>query len=136
MKTLSSLPVLRLAGGFPLFLLAFFFLFFLVLNQNPAASAQTNTSFYPTWKLLKPSERKLFVSGYLHGWRDSRRVTEILKAHVEKNPDSAVASLEKIRELYSTADVPIEELVERLTVFYTDPENHDAPLSVAVSASR
>lgn len=108
------------------------------LNLIPLSPtfADSNSSFYPTWKLLKPSERKLFLSGYLHGWRDSKRVTEIVKAHIEANPDQAVASLEKIRNLYGTADLPVEALVERLTRFYSDPENHDAPLSVAVSSAR
>ncbi|MCB0331467.1 MAG: hypothetical protein KDD70_17470 [Bdellovibrionales bacterium] len=98
--------------------------------------ADTNVSFYPTWKILKPTERKLFVSGYLQGWRDSRRVIEIVKMHIEENPDKAVASLEKIRKLYGTADLPVDGLIEQLTKFYSDPENQDAPLSVAVSASR
>ncbi|MCI5066179.1 hypothetical protein MRY87_10680 [bacterium] len=110
--------------------------FFVGVMGTSLASAETNTSFYPTWKLLKSNERKLFVSGYLQGWRDSKRVTEILKSHVKENPENAVASLEKVSQLYSTADIPIETLVERITAFYSDPENHGAPLSVAVSASR
>lgn len=100
------------------------------------AKADSNASFYPIWNLLKPEERKMFVSGYLHGWRDSKRVTEILLTHVADKPDSAVSSLEKVRDIYKVSEVPVEQLLSRLTEFYMDPANHNASLSVAISSSR
>ncbi len=102
----------------------------------PVTQADTPKSFYPTWKLMKPAEKKRFLAGYIHGWQDAKRVTDILVDHVESQPDDAVKSLEKVRDIYGIADIPVDELLRRVTTFYSEIENHDAPLSVAMSSGR
>lgn len=97
--------------------------------------AEPPKSFYPTWKLLRPEERKMFLSGYLHGWQDARKVTDIVLSHTAENPGTAVSSLEKVREIFGIANEPVETLLDRINSFYEDSENQDAPLSVAVSAA-
>ncbi|NBW40030.1 hypothetical protein EBR25_03395 [bacterium] len=99
-------------------------------------SADNETSFYPIWKLLRQNEKRVFLSGYQKGIQDSRKVIQILREHIETNPESALTSLDRINQLYETADVPVESLLQELTVFYSEPENHNAPLSVAFSAAK
>lgn len=101
-----------------------------------SAIGENEASFFPVWKLLQQKEKKVFLSGYQKGIQDSRKIMSILREHIQKNPQSALESLDKINELYQTAELPLEDILQGVAVFYSNPENHDAPLSVAFSASK
>jgi hypothetical protein len=101
-----------------------------------SAVGENETSFFPVWKLLQQKEKKVFLSGYQKGIQDSRKIMSILREHIQQNPQSALESLDKINELYQTAELPLEDILQGVAVFYSNPENHDAPLSVAFSASK
>jgi len=119
-KAISLSLVLSLATFLPLY----------------SAVGENETSFFPVWKLLQQREKKVFLSGYQKGIQDSRKVMSILREHIQQNPQSALESLDKINELYQTAELPIEDILQGVAIFYSNPENHDAPLSVAFSASK
>lgn len=109
-----------------------------LLTFLPVQSAigENEASFFPVWKLLQQKEKKVFLSGYQKGIQDSRKIMSILREHIQQNPQSALESLDKINELYQTAELPIEDILQGVAVFYSNPEHHDAPLSVAFSASK
>lgn len=111
-------------------------LLFTCILPLQSATGEYETSFFPIWKLLQQKEKKVFLSGYQKGLQDSRKIMNIVREHIQQNPQSALESLDKINELYQTAELPIEDLLQGVAVFYSNPENHDAPLSVAFSASK
>jgi hypothetical protein len=95
-----------------------------------------DTAFYPTWKLLSDQEKRQFISGYLQGWRDAAKVTDIAIHYVKTNPSEAVTGLEGIKSLYNLEGIRSEQAVQAIDLYFSDPENHDAPLSRAVTAAR
>lgn len=103
------------------------------------ATAVSNTTyaqevpFYPTWKLLDGRGKQLYISGYLHGLRDAEEIVKIARDYVEKNPELAVQTLDKVRRLCSVADVNSSSLVPELDSFYSNIDNQQAALSLAVS---
>lgn len=105
------------------------------ISRAQPADAKEN-SFLPTWKLLSSQEKQHFVSGYIQGWNDARKVTDIALEYIKTNPTRAVESLESIRKLYDMSHLTPENLVEHIDKFYEDPKNHSSSLSVAVTAAR
>lgn len=92
-------------------------------------------AFLPTWKLLSPAEKRTYVAGYLHGWRDAARVTRIVRDHVRAHPDQALESLEKVEAIYDLPPISPEVLVGDVDEFFGEPENQTAVLSRALSYS-
>ncbi len=93
-------------------------------------------SFLPIWKLLNYDQKVQFVSGYIQGWKDAARVTDIAIAYVRENPKNAVDGLEKLKGLYDLSDLKPNTVVDQIDTFYADPENSEAALSRAINASR
>jgi len=98
--------------------------------------ANTESSFFPTWKLLSSEERKQFIAGYIQGWRDAEKVTSIAVDYVRQEPNKAVEGLKKVQELYDLSGVTPDSLITGIDHFYSDPGNHSASLSRAVSAAK
>ncbi len=95
-------------------------------------------SFLPTWKLLNPQEKQLFISGYLHGWKDAARVTELVQQHVTEHPEQTLKSLRTIRSIYDLGGKntrSLGPLVKGIDEFYANPDNARAALSRAITAS-
>lgn len=92
--------------------------------------------FYPTWKLLSPAEKQQFVAGYIQGWKDAERVTDVAISYVKENPGKAVDGLERIRSLYDLGDLRPALLASAIDEFYRDPDNLNGGLSQAVSAAK
>ena len=104
--------------------------------MNIQAVEEDGTPFLPTWKLLPDEAKRQFVAGYLHGWSDAAKVTDIAIDYVTGNPDEALDGLKRLKQLYNISGVQAEQLSEGISQFYTDPENAGAPLSKAVTAAR
>ncbi|NMC64310.1 MAG: hypothetical protein GYA55_14190 [SAR324 cluster bacterium] len=111
------------------FLLSFFTPFSIKADDNAPA-------FYPTWKLLSPAEKQQFVAGYILGWKDAARVTDIVITYVKENPGKAVEGLEQIKDLYNLGDIKPGLMASAVDEFFNSPENKNAGLSQAVSAAK
>lgn len=98
--------------------------------------ADGSDAFFPTWKLLSNQEKQHFVSGYVQGWMDAQKVTNIAIEFIKENPNKAVESLESIRKLYDVSLLKPEGLVREIDRFYSRGENKNASLSMAVTASK
>lgn len=118
------------------FLTLIFLASFIALGLPASALETEQADFGPTWKLLNTQEKQQFISGYLHGWKDARVVTDIAAKYVRENPDQAVQGMEKIRELYNLSDLRPEGLVRQIDAFFQQPENSRASLSRAISAAK
>lgn len=92
--------------------------------------------FLSTWKLLEESEKKQFISGYLFGWRGTKRATEVVLEFTRENPDSALAAFETIRELYETDGITSDMVVGELDLYFMEAEGKAATLSQAVTTVR
>lgn len=106
------------------------------LIQSSVADSEAAVSFAPTWKLLNSEQKQQFIAGYFHGWRDAERVIQIAKEYIKENPEQAVNGLQKIGDLYNLSGIKPELLVESLDIFFSNPDNKNASLSQAVSASK
>ncbi|MCO6429699.1 MAG: hypothetical protein J5J00_02480 [Deltaproteobacteria bacterium] len=99
-------------------------------------SAPGSDSFLPTWKLLNNQEKQQFISGYIRGWQDAQKVTEVATGFIKENPEKAVESLESINRLYDVSLLKPEPLVREIDRFYQESENRNASLSAAVTAAK
>lgn len=100
------------------------------------SSEAPEASFSPTWKLLRNEAKQQFISGYLFGWRDAKKVTDIAIEYVKENPANAVNGLEKVRGIYDMEGLAAESMVRELDKFFSESEGKDATLSQAVTAVR
>ncbi len=91
--------------------------------------------FYPTWKHLDSNGKQLYMSGYLHGLRDAEEVVAIAKDYVKKNPTLALQTLDKVQRLCSISDISSGLLVPEIDSYYSNIENQQATLSLAVSSA-
>src|SRR5262245_7133347 len=78
--------------------------------DSPLSSA---ASFLPIWKLLSPAEKQQFVAGYVQGWADAARVTDIAIDYVREHPQEAISGLEHIRALYRIQNLKPGEIVHQ-----------------------
>ena len=99
-------------------------------------STQTEASFLPTWKLLNSEAKQQFVAGYLFGWRDAARVTDLAIEYVKENPNNAVSGLERVRQIYDMEGLTAESMVRELDRFFSESEGRDATLSQAMTAAK
>lgn len=107
------------------------------LLNIPAVLAQDDTSpFLATWKLLNPQEKQQFMAGYLYGWRDAAKVTDIAITYVKENPTKAVEGLESIRSLYDVSRMSSSAIAQHVDEFFQDSDNRDASLAAAVSYAK
>ena len=93
-------------------------------------------AFLPTWKLLNPQEKQQFMAGYLYGWRDAAKVTEIAISYVKENPQKAVEGLESVRSLYDVSKVDSAAVAHEVDSFFQDSDNRDASLTAAISFAK
>ena len=100
------------------------------------AQEKAVSPFSPTWKLLSQSEKQQFLAGYIYGWKDAERVTDIAISYVKENPGKAVEGLEEIKGLYEFGDIKPALLASAVDAYFSDPSNSDAGLSQAVSAAK
>jgi hypothetical protein len=108
----------------------------LILNTQEGRADDDKTAFLPTWKLLNPQEKQQFMAGYLYGWRDASKVTDIALNYVKENPDKAVEGLESIRALYDVSKLNSGGVVREIDGFFQDSDNHDATLMAAISYAK
>jgi hypothetical protein len=95
------------------------------------------TSFYPTWKLLTSEQKQQFIAGYIQGWKDAGRVTEISLGFIKDNPEKAVDALTRVRDLYfELTHTDIEALGREVDTFYGDPKNQAAGFSAALNSAK
>ena len=85
-------------------------------------------SFSPTWKLLRNDAKQQFVAGYLFGWRDAKRVTDIAIDYVK--------GLERIRGIYDMEGLTAESVVRELDTYFAQAEGKEATFSQAITAVR
>jgi hypothetical protein len=111
----------------------------LLAHAKPGSAESSDTpeaSFSPTWKLLRNDAKQQFISGYLFGWRDAKKVTDIAIEYVKENPGNAVTGLERVRGIYDMEGLTAESVVRELDKFFTEWDGKDATLSQAVTAVR
>lgn len=100
------------------------------------ADPSGETPFLPTWKLLNNQEKRHFIAGYLQGWRDAAKITEIVINFLEENPADPVASLKRLRALYDLPNANPDTLTVRIDDFFSKTENGAATLSQAITAAQ
>lgn len=105
-------------------------------SSQPADSGGGAPAFLPVWKLMSGQEKLQFIAGYIQGWKDAAKVTDIAIDYVKSNPTEAVDGLERIRRLYGLSGVRPSQIVDEVDDFYSDPDNMNSPLSVAVTAAK
>jgi len=108
----------------------------LVRGGSAESNAGPEASFAPTWKLLRAEAKQQFVSGYLFGWRDAAKVTDLAIDYVKQNPAGAVSGLERVREIYDMEGLTSESVVRELDKFFSESEGKDATLSQAITAAK
>jgi hypothetical protein len=108
------------------------------IKQVWAESKVVNeSSFLPTWKLFRTNESKQqFVAGYLSGFRDAARVTDVAIAYAKEHPNDTVSGLERIKGIYAMEGLTAETMVRELDAFFAEPEGKEATLSQAIVAAR
>jgi|GEM_PF-1586033 len=107
----------------------------LILPYSVMANEQ-ESSFMPTWSLLTQEQKQTFIAGYLHGWRDARRVAQIVGEHLAENPEEVHKSMEIMQGIYDLSNLRPETIANHIDQFYKDSENSRAPLSKAISSAR
>lgn len=103
-------------------------------DQTPPSAS--GTPIYSVWKLLTHEQKTQYLAGYVQGWRDASRVTDIAIDFVKQNPEEAVRGLEQLKGLYDLSDVSPSLLVTRIDRYLSDSANRSASLSLAISAAR
>ena len=107
-----------------------------VLSPVSARADDEKSGFIATWKLLNTQEKQQFMAGYLYGWRDAAKVTDIAIGYVKDNPNKAVEGLESIRSLYDVSRFNSSAIAQKIDEFFQDADNREASLTAAVSYAR
>ena len=109
-----------------------------VLHAEESSSGKQSVgqAIYPVWKLLTREQKMQFVAGYVQGWKDASKVTDIAIGFVRDNPNEAVSGLEKLKSLYDLSDVSPSLITTQLDGFFARTENQSASLSLAISTAR
>jgi hypothetical protein len=108
----------------------------IVSRVYPVSAQAGDASFLPTWKLLNTQEKQHFIAGYIHGWNDAARVTDVAIDFVRDNPGKAIDTLQKVKSVYDMQSVKPDALARAIDQFYADPDNAEAPLTRAISGVR
>jgi hypothetical protein len=108
-----------------------------VSSAEAESKLVNESSFLPTWKLFRTNESKQqFVAGYLSGFRDAGRVTDVAIAYGKDNPANVLSGLERIKGIYAMEGLTAESMVRALDEYFAEPEGKDATLSQAIIAAR
>jgi len=107
-----------------------------LISPGLAHSEGKDDGFMPTWKLFKSEEKRQFIAGYLYGWSDASRMTDVAIEYVRDNPTKALDGLERIKSVYDMSGMQADTIVSQLNGFFADPTNKDATLSQAITAVR
>ncbi len=105
-------------------------------SEDPVPASSSGTPIYPVWKLLSFEQKANYLAGYVQGWKDASRVTDIAIEYVKQNPEEAVRGLEQLKGLYDLSDVSPSLMVSKIDSFLGEPSNRSAPLSLAISTAR
>ena len=81
-------------------------------------------------------EKQHFIAGYLQGWLDAAKVTDIAIGFIKENPAKAIESLEGIKKVYDVSFVKPGNLVDEIDAYYAVSENKNATLSAAVTSAK
>jgi hypothetical protein len=111
-------------------------LLLLPLQLSASQEEASTDPFYPVWKLLNTEQKQQFIAGYLRGWLDAARVTDVAIEFVEAHPQQALSGLRRLKQLYAVGELAPDSIVRGIDRFYGDPENHKLPLSSALSSAR
>jgi hypothetical protein len=107
------------------------------LSVHAESKVVNESSFLPMWKLFRTNESKQqFVAGYLSGFRDAGRVTDVAIAYGKDNPANVISGLERIKGIYAMEGLTAESMVRALDEYFAEPEGKDATLSQAIIAAR
>ena len=120
-------------------ILSYSFLLVLALGFFASLGVQAQSSeepFLPVWRLLTNKEKQHFVAGYIRGWQDAAKVTDIAIDYVKENPKDAVEGLQKLKALYDLSAISPDSLTRQIDAFYADPTHASAGLSVAVTSAK
>jgi len=101
----------------------------------PSPTVAEENSFYPSWKLMNPKEKRQFIAGYLQGFNDARVLGEIAADYVQHNPQNAESALRDLLKHYRLTRIAPTSLISRIDDYYRDPKNHSASLRVAILKS-
>ena len=108
----------------------------LSLKAESEPEAAGPAPFYPVWRLLSQEQKSQYLAGYVQGWKDASKVTDIAIQYVKENPQEAVSGLQKLKVLYDLSDVSPSLLVSQIDRFFIDPKHQSASLSLAISSVR
>ncbi len=92
--------------------------------------------FYPSWKHLNSESKRLYISGYLHGLRDTEEIVKIARDYIAKNPTLATQTLEKVEKICSVSDMSPGAIAPEIDAYYSDIANQQAALSLALSTAQ
>ncbi len=92
--------------------------------------------FLPSWKLMSEAQRSQFIAGYLQGRRDASQVTDIAIEYIRERPAEAVSGLQKLKGLYDVSNLDPLAVSREVDLFYRDPTNSGAGLSLALSFAK
>lgn len=120
----------------PLRLVLVLIVYFSLFVSQGTAQTEESAKFYPTWRNLNYQQKQQFLSGYLYGVGDARKIIDIVIGYLRDNPGEALSGLERIKKVYNTRGLDPTELVDAIDDFYEDPEHHDASLSLALSSAK
>lgn len=107
-----------------------------VLSQASPLVAEESVRFYPIWKNMNIKQKQQFISGYIYGSDDAKRIIDIAIKFIRDNPEQAVSGLERIKEVYDLTGMDNRKLAAQIDEYYSDPEHAGEALSMAVSSAR
>lgn len=96
------------------------------------STAALGDSFGSTWKLLNQVQKEQFIAGYLQGFRDASKITDLTIKYLEENPNNVQQGLKTLQSLYDVEGARPSIIVPRLDEYFKD--NSQASLSQALSA--
>ena len=110
----------------------------LVLSVMPVALVADAgpAPFLPSWRLMSEAQRSQFIAGYLQGRRDASQVTDIAIEYIRERPNEAVSGLQKLKGLYDLSNLDPLAVSREVDLFYRDPANSSAGLSLALSFAK
>jgi len=85
---------------------------------------------------MSEAQRSQFIAGYLQGRRDASQVTDIAIEYIRERPAEAVSGLQKLKGLYDVTNLDPLAVSREVDLFYRDPANSGAGLSLALSFAK
>lgn len=107
-----------------------------ILLSFSALTFADREPFYPSWKHLNSESKRLYISGYLHGLRDTEEIVKIAREYIAKNPALAAQTLEKVEKICSVSDISPGAIAPEIDSYYSEIANQQAALSLALSSAQ